>query len=49
VLVPNFGEQLALGFKPIGISIAGKSEPTAALGNEVGAHRDLLVGRIELN
>jgi hypothetical protein len=46
--MPSFREKLALGFDPIGVGVAGKSKPVAALGNKIGAHRDLLVGRIKL-
>src|SRR5216110_1652207 len=45
--MPDFGEELALRFEPIGIGVARKSEPAAALGDEIGAHRYLLGGWIE--
>jgi hypothetical protein len=38
-----FGEELALGFEPIRVGVAGQSESAAALGNKIGAHANFFI------
>jgi len=39
----ELGQQLALGFEPIGLGVAGQTEPVAAFGDEVSARTNLVV------
>ena len=41
----RFFDELAAGFDPIVVRIAGEGEFVAPFGEEVGAETDLLVGR----